>query len=154
MWNWSLFLAHPTYWQTCDSRKCTELLLMLILSLRDILQNQSLETMQVCIVVLCFPHDKTVGIHLCDECTRSDAPNVCHMLLSTSSPHEQVYSQTTKCHVSQTFENNLWADCRQISYWLIFLFFELMIIQAWSCVVLFASPQSFSTHFCAWPSIS
>ena len=28
---------------------------MLILSLRDLVQNQSLETIQVCIVVLCFP---------------------------------------------------------------------------------------------------
>ena len=68
--------------QTCDSRKCTELLLILILSLRDLLQNQSLEIIQVCIVVLCFPHNSIVGTHLCDECTRSNAPSVSHKLSS------------------------------------------------------------------------
>ena len=67
--------------------KCTELLLMLILSLRDLLQNQSLQIIQVCIVVLCFTHNNIVGIHLCDEKTRSNAPNVCHKRSSILWPH-------------------------------------------------------------------
>ena len=83
----------------CDFRICTELLLIMILSLGDLPQNQSLETIQVCIVVLCFPHNYTVGIHLCDECTRSNAPNVFQMLLSISLPHEQACSQNIKCQV-------------------------------------------------------
>ena len=33
----------------------------------------------------------------------------------------------------QTCQNNLWANCRQFSYWLIFFFFKLMVIHAWSC---------------------
>ena len=39
---------------TCDFRKCTKILLMLILSLQGLLQNQSLETILVCIVVPYF----------------------------------------------------------------------------------------------------
>ena len=41
---------------------------MLILSLQGLLQNQSLETILVCIVVLIFPHDIIACIHMCDEC--------------------------------------------------------------------------------------
>ena len=44
---------------------------MLILNLKGLLQNQSLETIQVCIVVLCFPHDNTGCFHMCDECKRT-----------------------------------------------------------------------------------
>ena len=66
--------------QKCDFRKCTEFLLILILSLRDLLQNQSLETIQACIAVLCFPQNNVACIHLYDGCERSNAPSVCHML--------------------------------------------------------------------------
>ena len=62
----------------CDFRKYTRPLQMLILSLQSLLQNQSLETIQVCIVVLCFPHHNIAGIHLYDECTKSNASSVCH----------------------------------------------------------------------------
>ena len=51
---------------------------MLILSLQGLLQNQSLETIQVCIVVLCFQQNNTAGIHLYDECMRSNEPNRTH----------------------------------------------------------------------------
>ena len=44
---------------------------MLILSLQDLLQNQSLEIIQVYIAVLCFPHNSIVGIHLCAQRKRS-----------------------------------------------------------------------------------
>ena len=66
--------------QMLDFRKYTEFLLMLILSLPGLLQYQSLETIQVCNVVLCFPHYKINCIHMCDECKRSNAANVCHKL--------------------------------------------------------------------------
>ena len=55
---------------------------MSIFSLQELLQNQNLETVPVCIVVLCFPHNNIAGSHLYDECMRSNAPNVCHGLLS------------------------------------------------------------------------
>ena len=68
--------------QTCDFRKCKEFLLMLILSLQGLQQNQSLETILVCIVVLCFPHNNIASIHLYDECKRSNAPSVCLKMFS------------------------------------------------------------------------
>ena len=49
---------------------------------RELLQNPSLEIIQAYPVVLCFPHNNVVGTHLCDECTRSNAPIVCRKLLS------------------------------------------------------------------------
>ena len=79
----SLFFAHPTYWhKRVTSENTQEFLLMLILSLQGILQNQSLETIHVCSVVLCFQHNNTACIHLFDECKRSNAPSVCHKILS------------------------------------------------------------------------
>ena len=53
---------------------------MFILSLQSFLQNPSLETIQVCIDVLFFPHNNIAGIHLYDECTRSNAPSVRHTI--------------------------------------------------------------------------
>ena len=77
------FFAHPTYWhKRVTSKKNARPLLMFILSLQDLLQNQSLNTIQVCIVVLCFSHNIIAGIHLYDECARSNAPSVCHKILS------------------------------------------------------------------------
>ena len=61
------FLHIQLIGQKFDFRKCTEFLLMLILTLQGLLQNQSLETILVCIVVLCFPHKNIVCIHLYDE---------------------------------------------------------------------------------------
>ena len=55
---------------------------MLILSLGDLQQKQSPETILICIVVLCFPQNNIADIHLCDECKRSNAPSVCHKILS------------------------------------------------------------------------
>ena len=93
--------ASPTYWHERVTSENTELLLMLTSSLQDLLQNQSLDTILFCIVVLCFPHINIACIHMCDECKRSNVPNVCHMLLSISLPHEQVCSLTMEYQVSQ-----------------------------------------------------
>ena len=68
--------------RTYDFRKCTEFLLMLILRLQSLLQNQSLETVPICIVWQCFPHDNTVCIHMCAECKRSNEIVMCHTLWS------------------------------------------------------------------------
>ena len=43
-------------------------------------QSLSLETSQVCIVVLCFPHDNIASIHLCDERMKSTLLIVCRIL--------------------------------------------------------------------------
>ena len=85
--------------QTCDFRKFIEPLLMLTLSLQSLVQNQSLEIIQACTVVLCFPRNNIVGTHFCDECTGSNAPSVCRKLLSILCQHKQVCSQTIKDRV-------------------------------------------------------
>ena len=83
----------------------------LILSLQDLLQFQSLETIQACNVVLCFQHNNIVGTHLCDECTKSNAPSVCRKPFFILWPHEQIYSQTMKCQVSQYEPNtHIWEQ--------------------------------------------
>ena len=91
--------------QMFDFPKYTEFLLMLILNLPGLLRNQNLEIFPICIVVLCFPHNNIVGIHLYDECARSKAPSVCHKIWSISLPHWQAYSQTIKYQVSQYVPN-------------------------------------------------
>ena len=59
-------------------RKCTEFHLKSTLSLLDLRQNQSPETVPACIVWQCFPQNKTASIHMCDECKKSNDPSVCH----------------------------------------------------------------------------
>ena len=50
------------------------------LHIQGLPQNQNLEPILICIVVRCFPHSNIVWIHMCDECKRSNALNVCHKL--------------------------------------------------------------------------
>ena len=55
VWNWSLFLVHPTYWhKRLTPENCTMFLLMWTLNLQDLLQNQNLEIIPVDSVVLYF----------------------------------------------------------------------------------------------------
>ena len=63
-----------------DFRKCVRVHLMLILSLLDLRQNHSPETILNSIVVLYFPHDNIAEIHLYDQCKRPHAPSVCHKI--------------------------------------------------------------------------
>ena len=103
-----------------------------------LLQNQRLETILICIVVLCFPHSNIACIHMCDECKRSNAPNVCDKLLSISLPHEQVCSQTTKYQVyhyvpsidmSEQIVSKMWTILQLIH----FLLLQIDVIHAWCC---------------------
>ena len=66
----------------CDFRIRTMFHLNWILSLRDLLQSQNLELIPIDIVVQCFPLDNIVCNHLCNECKRSNALNVCHIICS------------------------------------------------------------------------
>ena len=68
--------------QTCDCQKYTGFKTKSILSLQDLWQSQSLETVPVCIVVLYFLHDNIAGSHWCDECMKSNELSVCHKLWS------------------------------------------------------------------------
>ena len=49
---------------------------------QDLLQNRSLETVPVCIVLQYYPHCNTVCIHMCDEWKISIDSGVCHRLWS------------------------------------------------------------------------
>ena len=147
VWNWSLFLAHKTYWHKMfDFRKCTEFILMSTSSLQGLLQNQNLELILICIVVLCFPHDQYCLYSLvCHECTRSNAPRVCHMLLSFTLPHEQVCSRTIKyqvyrympnMNISQQFVSKLWTILQLIQFLLFYIHtWRRDFVQTVSCFI-------------------
>ena len=129
-------------------RICTGVHLTLISSLQDFGQNQNLETILICIVVLCFPHNHIAWIRMCDEYTRSIALTVCHKLYSMLWPHEQVCSRTIKyqivflllwsdghrgmalrlCIAVELFcspvRNIFRASLHEVSLWLLFLFFH------------------------------
>ena len=101
----SLELCANLLAQMSGFRKCTEFHLISTSSPQGLLQNQSLQIILVCIAVLRSPHNNIACIHMCDEYKISNAPNVCHKLLSISFPHEQVCSQTIKYQVYQYVPN-------------------------------------------------
>ena len=116
--------------QMLGFRKCTEFHLTLTSSPQGLLQNQSLEIILVCIVVLCSPHNNIACIHMCDEYKISNAPNVCHKLSSISLPHERVCSQTIKYQVhqyvantdiSEQFLSKLWTILQLIQFLLLYI---------------------------------
>ena len=68
--------------QMYDFQKRTMFLQKWILNLQDLPQNQSLETVPVCIVCSVTPHNNIVCIDMYDECKKSIDSGVCHMLWS------------------------------------------------------------------------
>ena len=78
--------------QMCGFQKRTMFLQKWILNLQDLPRNQSLETVPVCIVSQCHPHNNIICIDMCDECRRSNDSVVCHRLWSISWSIVQVCS--------------------------------------------------------------
>ena len=68
--------------QTYDFPKRTMFLQKWILDLQDLLRSQSLETVQVCIVLQYYPHDNIVCIHKYDEFMKSIDSGACHTIWS------------------------------------------------------------------------
>ena len=68
---------------------------------QDLLQNRSLQTVPICIVLHCSPHDNTVCNHMYDECKRSNEKTVCHKLWSILWSIVQVCSLTIEYQVVQ-----------------------------------------------------
>ena len=64
------------------AKKRTMFLQKWILNPQDLLQNRSLETVPVCIVLQYYPHSNTVCSHMYDECMKSIDSSVCHRLWS------------------------------------------------------------------------
>ena len=58
--------------QTCDFENAPESAWCWLLNPQDILQNRSLETVPICFVLQCFPHDNIVCKYMYDECKRSN----------------------------------------------------------------------------------
>ena len=132
-------------------RKCTEFHLMLTSSL----PNQILETILICIVVLCFPLNNIARV--C-ECTRSNASNVCHKLLSISSPHEQGCSQTIKYQVyqyvptidiSEQFVSRLWTIL-PLTQFLLFLICGHPGMTSRLCTIVWCFTRQFAISFHAF----
>ena len=99
-------------------KKHTMFLKKWILNPQDLPQNQSLETILVCIVLQCYPHNNIVCIHSCDENMKSIDSDVCHKLWSILRWIVQVYSLTIeyqvfqflpKRNISEQFES-MWFD--------------------------------------------
>ena len=82
----------------------------------------------------CFPRDKIVGDHMCDECRLSNEPNVGHRLLSTWLIEQvcllteecQVYQFVPSASISRQSASILWTFSKRFQFFL----FELMIIPA------------------------
>ena len=120
------FVSHTSNWleQTYDFQKCTIFHLMLMLNPKDLLQNRSLETVPVCIVWQCFPHDNTVCILMYDEWKRSIDIIVCHKSWSILWSVVQVYSliieyqvfqYVSSINISEQFESILFTILLRIS---------------------------------------
>ena len=109
-----------------------------------------LQSLLICIVVLCFPHINIACIHMRDESKRSNAPNVCHRLSSISWMHGQVCSQTIEYRVYQyepnfdiieQFVSKLLTILQQISFLLPWIgSHPCMASRLWVIVGLFCSP--------------
>ena len=125
-----------------------------------------LNKITIYIVVLRFPRDNIVGFHLYDEWKRSNAPSVCHKILSiwffaraslftdhkiSGLPIRSKYKhfRTIWAH---TFDNSPIDFVSSSLKWWSSMHGVATLNNCW--VVLFASSQYLSTHFFAWPSIS
>ena len=73
-------------------------------------------------------HITVLPVFLCDECMRSNVLIVCHMLLSISSPHEQVSSQTIKYQAFQYVLSINISEQLVSKQWTIIGLLPLMII--------------------------
>ena len=149
-------------------RKCTEFQLMLTWNLQGLLQNQSLETILICIVVLCFPQNNIAQIlHVWWMYEIKRAKRLSHAFDHFISAQANLFTDHKKTGLHQ-YEPNIdileqFVSKQWISLQLIhFLLLQIddnpcMGSRLWIIhfsVVLFASSQYISTHFFAWPSIS
>ena len=151
--------------QMFDFRKCTKVLLRLMLSFQGFPQNQNLETILICIVVRCFPHDNIVWIHSCDECKRSN--------VLKSSSHALVHSVTARASLFTNHEMSglpIRAKCRHfrtncqqavdnsptdpfsssLNRWSSML----GVATLKNCSVFLLASYQYFPHFFAWPSMS
>ena len=158
-------LGHlPTYWYECMTSKiCTmsfwSLFWAFKFSCKIRVLKQSKSAMSCCVSSWQF-----VWIHMCDECKRSNAPSVCHKIVSILLWHAQACLQTTRYQVSQYEPNtdiskqfvsklaNCPTDsCSSSSSW----WSPMHGVATLKIVESYYLPlRNFSAHFSAWPSMS
>ena len=102
---------------------------MLTSSRQGLLQNQSLETVPVCFVVLC---NITCVMNGRDQTTKRLSHAFVHIVTARASlftDHNIAgLPIRAKC---RHFQKNVWANCGQLSNWSNFFLFTLMVIYAW-----------------------
>ena len=111
---------------------------MLILSLQGLLPNQNLERIHVCIVVwvshLTLLLVLTSKKKAWDQTRQAFVTRLFPFCDRTSKfVHRPQNIRSPNTSQIQRFQNNLWANCGQFSYWLNFFFFKLMVIHTWRC---------------------
>ena len=144
--------------------KYTRHLLRLISNLQDPLQNQSLETILVCIVVPCFPHNNIVWItcvmNVRDQARQAFVAKICPFCDRTrmfyrpediGSPKIRAKYRHFRTICEQTVDNSPTDSCSSSLNWSS-MHVVATLKNCW--VVLFAGSQYLSTHFFAWPSMS
>ena len=139
VWNWSLFLAHPTSWHkrmtsenTQDPSWCWFWVFKVFCKIRVLKQPKSA-------LLCCVSHTTILSVFTC-------VMNIRHQSIQAFVTRFRPFCQSTcklvhkplnigSTNTSQvkTFHNNLWAYCRQLSYWLLLFIFTLMVIHAWRC---------------------
>ena len=120
-----------------DFQKRTMFLQKWILNPQDLPQSQSLETVQVCIVLQCYPHNNIVEIYMYDECNTLIDSGLCHRLwsilrwivqASLLTIEYQVFQYVPSISISEQFESIHVTILQQIY----FFFFEVVVIDEWS----------------------
>ena len=131
--NWSLLLAHPTYWYKCvtsENAQCSTLSRFWILKISC--KIGVLRQTQTAL----FPHDNTVCTHKYDEYLKSNenrlSQALVHLVVDRASlfTDHRMSGRPTRAKYA-AFRNNLRAYFWQFSYIIQFFFFEMMVINAW-----------------------
>ena len=151
--DWCLFLEHPTYWYECMTSKYAQKSSrgwFWVFKISG--KARVLKTVPTCIVVLYFPHDNIVRIHIVwwmYEIKR--AKRLSHALVHLVTARASLFTVHTMSGLPnarqlQTFEDNLRANFWQLSNRSHFFFLKsdgrqgMEELRLWKAVELFCSP--------------
>ena len=138
MWNCSLFLAH---WHKCsafehaqNSTWCWLWVFKVSCKIRVLKQSKSALLCCVSHITILLVFTCMMNVH--DQTRQAFVASFCPFCDRTSKfLHRPWNVNFTFSSQVLTFQNNVWANCRQVSNWLIFIFFKLMVIHAWCCML-------------------
>ena len=149
-----------------EFRKCTEFLLMLTSSLQGLLQNQNLDIILICIVVLCYPHGQyCLNSHVWWMYEIKRAKCLVQTFVHFVSARASLFSDLKISGLpirakyrhfrnlcEQTVDNSPTDSISSSLNWWSSIHGVAILYNCW--VVLFASSQFLFKHFSAWPSMS